>query len=92
MCSWYVKTGKLQDVLGLVCGGQKDELDYHHVVFDEQTLTTGLVDAGFQSVCKWDWRDTTHRDVDDYSQAYLPHMDKTHGLLMSLNLQAQKPV
>jgi len=27
--------------------------------------------------------------VDDYSQAYLPHMDK-NGLLMSLNLEAVK--
>ena len=28
--------------------------------------------------------------VDDYSQAYLPHMDKEHGLQMSLNLEALK--
>jgi len=25
--------------------------------------------------------------VDDFSQAYLPHMDKEHGTLVSLNLE-----
>jgi hypothetical protein len=28
--------------------------------------------------------------MDDYSQSYLPHMDKENGTLMSLNLEAVK--
>ena len=27
---------------------------------------------------------------DDYSQSYLPHMDKENGMLMSLNLEGRK--
>jgi hypothetical protein len=27
---------------------------------------------------------------DDYSQAYIPHMDKEGGRLISLNLEAEK--
>lgn len=36
------------------------------------------------------WRETEHSDVDDFSQAYLPHMDKENGILMSLNIEAIK--
>ena len=28
---------------------------------------------------------------DDYSQAYVPHLDKDNGTLVSLNVQAYKP-
>ena len=31
-----------------------------------------------------------HSDIDDYSQAYIPHMDKDNGTLMSLNVEAIK--
>ena len=46
--------------------------------------------AGFRQVRRWDWRDTGHAEIDDYSQAHLPHMDKESGRLMSLNLEAVK--
>ena len=47
-------------------------------------------EVGFQEVRRWDWRTTEHTQVDDYSQAHLPHLDKEHGTLMSLNLEAVK--
>jgi len=28
--------------------------------------------------------------MDDHSQAYLPHMDKENGILISLNIEATK--
>ena len=37
-----------------------------------------------------DWRDTEHSELDDFSQSYLPHMDKDNGKLMSLNIEAVK--
>jgi predicted SAM-dependent methyltransferase len=80
----------LTGLVGLVCGGQKDEFDFHKMIFDERSLSQLLLDAGFSAVQRWNWRDTEHADVDDYSQAYLPHMDKQHGRLMSLNLEAVK--
>jgi predicted SAM-dependent methyltransferase len=75
-------------ITGLMMGGQRDEYDFHKMVFDEKSLTAALKEAGFASVTRWDWRTTDHADVDDYSQAYLPHMDKENGTLVSLNLEA----
>lgn len=80
----------LTGLVGLICGGQKDDFDFHKMIFDEPSLSKILFDAKFSAVHRWDWRDTEHANVDDYSQAYLPHMDKQHGRLMSLNLEAVK--
>ncbi len=77
-------------ILGLVCGGQKDELDYHKMIFDRPLLTRLLKRVGFREVRPWDWRRTEHAHVDDFSQAYLPHLDKENGRLMSLNLEGVK--
>ena len=38
----------------------------------------------------WDWRKTEHSQFDDHSQAYLPKMNKEHGTLISLNVEAIK--
>ena len=80
----------LSGLIGLICGGQRDVYDFHKSIFDEGYLTRLLMDAGFREVRRWDWRRTEHADVDDYSQAHLPHMDKARGTLMSLNLEAVK--
>lgn len=80
----------LSGLVGLVCGGQRDSTDFHKMIFDSTLLTDSLLEVGFSSVRPWDWRDTDHSHIDDYSQAYLPHLDKEHGKLMSLNLEATK--
>ena len=49
-----------------------------------------LKSLGFSEVKKYDWRKTSHSQFDDHSQAYLPHMDKENGDLMSLNIEAVK--
>jgi predicted SAM-dependent methyltransferase len=77
----------IEYVRGLVSGGQRDEYDFHGMIFDEADLTRALKEAGFGAVRPWDWRLTEHVWLDDYSQAYLPHMDKEHGTLVSLNLE-----
>ncbi|WP_077228756.1 class I SAM-dependent methyltransferase [Sphingomonas hengshuiensis] len=91
-CAELYVQGKLPrgliDIMGLLVGGQRDQYDYHKVLFDEPSLTATLLEVGFQEVRHWDWRETEHAGPDDYSQSYLPHMDKTHGRLMSLNLEA----
>lgn len=81
-------SGGITDIMGLVMGGQRDEYDYHKVLFDEPSLTEALLDVGFRKVRRWDWQSTEHSGMDDYSQAYLPHMDKQAGRLVSLNLEA----
>lgn len=89
----YLKEGFREGytgLVGLVCGGQRDAYDFHKVIFDEPLLTHFLKKVGFREVRRWDWRRTEHAHIDDFSQAYLPHMDKESGRLMSLNLEALK--
>ena len=69
-------------------GGQRDQYDFHGMIFDEDLLSMSLLEVGFKNVQHWDWRQVEHGAIDDYSQAYLPHLDKEHGRLMSLNLEA----
>ncbi len=80
----------LSGLVGLVVGGQRDERDFHKMIFDEEFLHCNLLETGFCEVRRWDWRATEHADVDDYSQAYIPHLHKEDGKLMSLNLEAVK--
>lgn len=87
---WYVKTKDINAVMGLVCGGQKNEHDYHYVIFDKDMLETAFLELGMGDVREWDWRTTEHAFIDDYSQAYLPHMSKETGMHVSLNLEAVK--
>lgn len=90
ICEWYKKTGDLPALTGLLYGGQNFLRNYHTVVFDKATLTESLTRAGLGDVRAWDWRTTEHAQFDDFSQAYLPHMDKENGMLMSLNLEATR--
>ena len=63
---------------------------YHRTVYDFEALRRVLESAGLRNVHRYEWRATLHRDYDDYSQAYVPHMDKEHGILISLNVEATK--
>lgn len=85
----YPKRG-VDSLLGLVCGGQKNETDYHKMIFDEVSLGNALKQIGFTSYRRWDWKETEHAHIDDYSQAYIPHMEKENGQLVSLNIEAFK--
>lgn len=86
----YREARNLQELLGLLIGGQKDDYDWHGMIFDFATLKSGLEEAGFGDVRRYDWRQTElgKLGIDDFSQAYLPHMDKEHGRLMMLNVEA----
>lgn len=85
----YQKTGNLDLLHGLLFGRQNYLYNFHYAVWDYATLSVALAKAGFHSICEYDWRTTEHAGVDDYSKAYLPHMN-TNGTLMSLNVEAQK--
>ena len=41
-------------------------------------------------VKEWDWKSVSSIDYDDHSQAYFPHMDKSNGIHVSLNLECTK--
>lgn len=92
----YAQTGDLGRLLGPLYGRmavrtpQGDAVLYHRTVYDEKSLEFLCKEAGFSAFRRYDWRQTVHGDFDDFSQAYIPHMDKQHGRLISLNVEAVK--
>ena len=91
LCEVYQREGNLDMVIGALFGRQDYLYNIHYNVFDFNSLQDVLHQAGFTNVKLYDWRKTGHADVDDYSQAYIPHMDKEHGTLISLNVECEKP-
>lgn len=91
-CQRYAKTKNLPELMGLLYGGQDYSKNSHTVIFDYAYLTECLVKAGFSitKISRWDWRNTEHADYDDFASAYLPHLQKNTGLLMSLNVEAKR--
>jgi predicted SAM-dependent methyltransferase len=96
MVAVYQKSGNLSLIHGPLFGrwpihtGSDEECIYHRTVYDFAALKGVMESAGFTDVRRYDWRATIHREYDDYSQAYIPHMDKDHGTLISLNVEALK--
>lgn len=87
----YDASGRdLETVLGPLVGGQTHPYNYHYNAFDSRRLSRILTEVGFSEVRPWDWRTTEHAGVDDFSQAYYPHMDKASGIQISLNLEGVK--
>jgi predicted SAM-dependent methyltransferase len=91
LCEVYQKYGKLDLVIGALFGRQDYLYNIHYNVFDFATLKRELESAGFTDVRRYDWRETEHAHIDDYSQPYIPHMDKENGILISLNVECTKP-
>jgi len=86
----YQEGVPLRNLMGFLYGGQTYPENYHYIGFDFKTLKEDLESIGFENVKRWDWRNVEHGHVDDYSQSYIPHMDKDNGDLMSLNVEAKK--
>jgi predicted SAM-dependent methyltransferase len=80
----------LQDVMGLVVGGQRDNFDYHCILFTDRSIQDSLQQTGFHEVQRYEWMDFLPIGFDDYSRCYLPHLDFEKGKLMSLNIVASK--
>lgn len=84
----------IESFLGPIYGkmtpaGFKDSI-YHKTAYDSRSLRELLSSIGLKQFRHYDWRTTDHKDIDDHSQAYLPHMDKDSGTLISLNVEATK--
>jgi len=93
-CDLYKETNDISLVLGPLYGKwpMKNKIIYHKTAYDESSLSEVLSLAGFSNVRFWDWREVDHGKFDDHSQSYYPHMDKTEGRLMSLNMEAENVV
>ena len=95
MVRLYVETSaSLDKFLGPLYGRMNmgDKKIYHKTVYDEYSLKALLFENGFRNIVLYNWRDTEHSHIDDHSQAYLPHMDKENGSLISLNIECRKHV
>jgi len=94
MVELYLNKGMLlEEFLGPLYG--KMEMGckniYHKTTYDFNSLQSQLKLIGFKEIKKYDWRNyAVHVDNDDHSQAYIPHMDKESGTLISLNMEAIK--
>lgn len=92
----YRKTGDLSQIRGPLFGRiaiqtlEGKAIIYHRSVYDYKSLEALLLEAGYQAVCRYDWRETLHRDYDDFSRAYKLRTDEDPGLLISLNVEAIK--
>jgi len=82
----------LDNFVGLLYGRMPmgKQMIYHKTVYDTPSLKKILETCGFKDIKCYDWRDTSHSKFDDHSQAYLPHMDRQNGTLMSLNMECKK--
>ena len=70
-----------------------DKVIYHKTVYDFPSLKAILEEVGFRNIRRWDWQKVfigEYEGYDDYSQAYIPHMDKPNGILISLNVEGEK--
>lgn len=82
----------LYSFLGPLYGKMKmgEQLIYHKTTYDYDSLGQLLQTIGFIEIRKWNWWEVDHGKFDDHSQAYLPHMQKETGTLISLNVEAIK--
>ena len=93
MAKLYIEDNiPLDSFLGPLYGKMKmsNETIYHKTTYDFKELKSILNKCGFSDIGYYDWRETEHSDFDDHSQAYIPHMNKEKGTLISLNIKAIK--
>ena len=93
MARLYMEGGcSLEQILGPLYGKMKmgDTTIFHKTTYDFNSLKQILFECGFTDIIVYDWKNTEHIKYDDCSQAYLPHLDKENGTLISLNVEAIK--
>jgi len=82
----------LKNFLGPIFGKWKmgDQYVYQKTTYDCGDLMELLSSVGFINIRRWEWTEVDHGKFDDHSQAFLPHMDKENGTLISLNIECKK--
>lgn len=93
----YLNYRDIKLILGPLYGrwqvSESDLVLYHKTVYDYDSLADVLMSLGFKDIRIWEWREIfsdENEGFDDYSQSYIPHMDKEKGILISLNVEATK--
>lgn len=62
---------------------------YHKTVYDKKSLSNLLSKVGFRNIKNYVAEDFLPNGYDDYSLAYVPHMDK-NGIQIQLNMECIK--
>jgi predicted SAM-dependent methyltransferase len=86
----YQKNKNISELIGLINGGQRNKYDIHFVCYDFNILKEILEATGFNDIKIYDPFEFLSNDEDDYSKAYLPHLDFENGTCMSLNIVCKK--
>jgi len=82
----YLYSKDLDLIMGLLYGGQNYEYNYHYQTYDFKRISKLLKNAGFSKITTYNWEDFLPQGYDDFSRAYIPHLDFENGRLMSLNV------
>ena len=93
MVKLYLKDEySLENFIGPLYGKMKmgSTIIYHKTTYDFNSLKLLLEKVGLKNIRKYNWQNTEHAQFDDHSQAYLPHMDKKNGTLISVNVECVK--
>lgn len=80
----YNKSGKIENVIGPLMGGQTYGYNFHYNLFDEKSLKSLMEKCGLTAIHPWLHTRTEHSDYFDFSQAV------TFGIPISLNLEGRK--
>lgn len=80
----YEKTGKIENILGPINGGQTYDKEFHYCIFDERSLIGLMERCGLTAIHPWSYERTSHSDYWDFSQSI------TCGIPISLNLEGRK--
>lgn len=90
----YTWTGNLDFIRSSLWGSQRHDYDYHKAGWDFNALKNDLQQIGFGNIYRYNWWNTEHAKIDDYSSAYYPYkitpQSKNTSLLISLNVEARK--
>lgn len=93
ICQYYLKNKNIEEIVGLTLGGQKNDEDLHGMIFDFSKVKKEMLSVGFSKIEKYEWSEFAafkQEGYDDYSAAYLPHMDFENGTHMMLNVKGVK--
>lgn len=86
----YSQGMDIEKIMGLLYGGQNYKYNFHYQTFDFNRLKKLLHASNFKNIQLYNWEEFLPENFDDFSRAYLPHMDFENGTLMSLNVKANK--
>ena len=63
---------------------------YEKTIYDYVSLKELLNSIGMRNIRRYNQFETEHSQFDDHSFAFLPHMDFTNGICISLNVECDK--